>query len=93
MLIAAEVFIPLRLFFVLLLFDTGQARIWRWLPQSACQSEFSKNSDWRKQYGVQQSQIRKEMAALERSRGKTATEFRGQRKRHRNAPCSRLGDF
>jgi len=28
--------------FVLLLFDTGQARIWRWLPQSACQSEFSK---------------------------------------------------
>ena len=42
MLIAAEVFIPLRLFFVLLLFDTGQARIWRWLPQSACQSEFSK---------------------------------------------------
>ena len=46
--------------FVLLLFDTGQARIWRWLPQSACQSEFSKNSDWRKQYGVQQSQRRKE---------------------------------
>ena len=35
----------------------------------------------------------REMAALERSRGKTATEFRGQRKRHRNAPCSRLGDF
>ena len=31
---------------------------------------FQKNSDWRKQYGVQQSQRRKEMAALERSRGK-----------------------
>ena len=27
---------------VLLLFDTEQARIWRWLPQSARQSEFSK---------------------------------------------------
>lgn len=42
MLIAAEVFVPLRLLLVLLLFDTGQARIWRWLSQSARQSEFSK---------------------------------------------------
>ena len=32
--------------------------------------DFQKNSDWRKQYGIQQSQRRKEMAALERSRGK-----------------------
>mgnify|MGYP006948506803 CR=1 FL=1 len=29
--------------------------------------DFQKNSDWRKQYGIQQSQRRKEMAALERS--------------------------
>ena len=28
--------------------------------------DFQKNSDWRKQYGIQQSQRRKEMAALER---------------------------
>ena len=28
--------------FALLFFDTEQVRIWRWLPQSACQSEFSK---------------------------------------------------
>ena len=33
------------------------------------------------------------MAALERSRRKTVAEFRCQRKRHRNAACSRLGDF
>ena len=45
--------------FVWLSHDTGQARIWRWLPQSACQSEFSKNSDWRKQYGVQQREEKK----------------------------------
>jgi hypothetical protein len=39
--------------------------------------DFQKNSDWRKQYGIQQSQRRKEMAALERSRGKTVTELGG----------------
>ena len=39
--------------------------------------DFQKNSDWRKQYGIQQSQRRKEMAALERSRGKTVTELVG----------------
>ena len=70
MLIAAEVFVPLRLFACPASLDTGQARIWRWLSQSARQSEFFKNSDWRKQYGVQQSQRRKEMAAMERSRRK-----------------------
>ena len=32
--------------------------------------DFQKNSDWRKQYGIQQSQRRKEMAALERSEEK-----------------------
>ena len=39
--------------------------------------DFQKNSDWRKQYGIQQSQRRKEMAALERSRGKAVTELGG----------------
>src|SRR5699024_10276724 len=38
--------------------------------------DFSKNSDWRERYGLQQSQRRKKMAVLERSRRKEITELR-----------------
>ena len=78
---------------VLLLFDTGQARIWRWLSQSARQSEFSKKFRLEETVWRTTKPEKKRNGGSGKKPKKNSCGVGCQRERHRKAPCSRLGDF
>ena len=76
--IAVEVLVPLRLFVCRFLLERRRSLFRAVAVVAHLQSEFSQKIQiGGTHYGLQQSQRRKEMAALERSRGKAVTELGG----------------
>ena len=75
--IAVEVLVPLRLFVCRFLLERRRSLFRALVVVAHLNLDFLKEIQiGGTHYGLQQSQRRKEMAALERSRGKEITEFR-----------------
>ena len=76
--IAVEVLVPLRLFVYRFLSERRRSLLLALAVVAHLNLKFFKKIQiGGTHYGIQQSQRRKEMAALERSRGKTVTELGG----------------